>query len=213
MAFFNDFKEIFSNAAQSVSNKTRGGVETARLAGESRSAANDLASVYEQIGRTYIDGMGRDSAALRELCDRALELRERIEQLERQRMQLRNQNRCPSCGAAVVRDARFCSSCGRRMPEAAPEAEEAPSPDDVRYCPECGAMLRDGERFCAVCGFDNAPQQADDAQADDSHIRSEEPSGQSADAAPVEARISIPIYTHPATDSSADEAPDDFEAD
>lgn len=213
MAFFNDFKEIFSNAAQSVSNKTRGGVETARLAGESRNAANDLASVYEQIGRSYVDSMGRDSAALKELCDRALELRERIEQLERQRMQLRNQNRCPSCGAAVGRDARFCSNCGRRMPEAAPEAEEAPSLDDVRYCPECGAMLRDGERFCAVCSFDSAPQQTDDAQNEDTRAESGETSGQSDDAEPREVRISIPIYTRPATDSNADEAPDDFEAD
>lgn len=209
MAFFNDFKEIFTSAAQSVSSKTKGSVETARLAGESRSAANDLSSVYEQIGRTYVDSMGKDSAALKELCDRALELRQHIEQLERQRMQLRNQNRCPSCGAAMSKDARFCSNCGRRMPEAAPEAEEKPSLDDVRYCPVCGAMLKDGERFCAVCGSDGAQQPAD-AQPEP-----EQPASQAspADAQPEELRISIPIYTRPAAQDNADEAPDDFEAD
>lgn len=211
MAFFNDFKEIFASAAQSVTSKTKGGVETARLAGESRSAANDLSAVYEQIGRTYVDSMGRDTPTLKELCDRALGLRERIEQLERQRMQLRNQNRCPSCGAAAGKDARFCSNCGRRMPEAAPEAEDASSLDDVRYCPECGAMLKDGERFCAVCGFDGAMQEpaientASEQPAEASVSNAKEPRS--------EMRISIPIYTRPSTDDDADEAPDDFEAD
>ena len=51
MAFFNEFKEKFNKAAQSVSNKTRESVEMTRLIGESRSVSGELTTLYEQIGR------------------------------------------------------------------------------------------------------------------------------------------------------------------
>ena len=165
MAFFNDFKELFTNAAQSVSNKTRDGVEITRINSESRAVANDLASVYEEIGRIYVDSEGRAAGELSPLCARALELRERLEALERQRMQIRNQNRCPACGAIAAKEARFCSACGRRMPEPAPEQESPSALEDVHYCPECGAMRKEGDKFCAVCGSsyeqERAPEPAE----------------------------------------------------
>jgi len=186
MAFFNDFKELFASAAQSVSNKTRDGVEISRLSGESRSVANELAALYEQIGRLYVDSEGRNTDEIAPLCFKALELRERLETLARQKMQLRNQIRCPACGAVAAKEARFCANCGRRMPEPEPEAEAAPSMEDVCYCPECGAMKGDKDRFCAVCGSSFDPAQARPAPA-----------------RPAPA----PVY------DNSDEAPDDFEAD
>ena len=193
MAFFNDFKELFSSAAQSVSNKTRDSVESARLAGESRSAANELSSVYEQLGRLYVDSEGGDSAGLTALCAKAMELREKLEMLERQRMQLRSQNRCPACGAVSAKDARFCASCGRRMPEAAPEAEAAPAMENVQYCPKCGAMMKDGDAFCALCGFGGADEPEEEKKPEVFEVKMVRPKPIAAD--------------------DSDEAPDDFEAD
>lgn len=186
MAFFNDFKELFANAAQSVTNKTKDGMEISRIAGESRSIANELAGIYEQIGRLYVDSEGRNSEEMAPLCEKALELRERLETLERQKLQIRNQNRCPACGAVAAKDARFCSACGRRMPEPTPEPESAPSVEDVCYCPECGAMKKDEDRFCAVCGHSY--------------------DGKGEPVSPVKS-ASAPVQ------DDADEAPDDFEAD
>ena len=192
MAFFNDFKELFTSAAQSVSSKTRDGVENARIAGECRSVSNELSAVYEQIGRLYVESEGKDSASLTALCAKAVELRDKLEALERQRMQLRNQNRCPACGAASAKDARFCASCGRRMPEAAPETEAAPAVENVRYCPECGAMLQDGEKFCAMCGFGG---------------EAEKPAAE-----PEIFEVKM-VRPRPIAVDDGDEAPDDFEAD
>ena len=190
MAFFNEFKEKFNKAAQSVTSKTKDSVEITRLSGESRSIANELATLYEQIGRCYVDSKGRDLEALEPLCARVEELRDRLEALERQRMQLKNQNRCPACGAVMPKNARFCSSCGRRMPEEAPEPERAPAAAELSYCPECGAMRKEGDAFCDVCG-----RSFDEGEA----------------AAPAEA---APAKRAPAPeDENADEAPTDFEAD
>ena len=188
VAFFNDFKEIFTNAAQSVTNKTKDSVEITRLSSESRNIAGEIESLYREIGRTYVDSKGTDSAALEALCAKVDDLRDRLEALERQKLLLRNQNRCPSCGAVMAKGARFCSNCGSRMPEPAPEPEPAPNANAI-YCPECGAMCKDEDEFCGVCGR---------------NLR-EEPE----EAAPVNAPAA---EADSAAEDSADEAPTDFDA-
>lgn len=195
MAFFNDFKDLFTSAAQSVSNKTRDGVESARIAGECRGIANDLANLYEQIGRSYVDSKGADSDTMNALCARAMELRERLEALERQRLMMKNQYRCPSCGAAAAKDARFCSACGRRMPDEAPAREVSSPAEQAQYCPECGAMRAGGDRYCPVCGHGTA------AEAD------EKP----AETQPEVFEVKMVRPKPPA--AADDEAPADFEAD
>lgn len=160
MAIFNEFKEKFNRAAQSVSSKTRDGMEISRLSGESRRFSGEIHSLYEQIGRIYVDTRGTDAVALAPLCARAEELKQRLEEVERQKMQIKNQNRCPACGSVMPKNARFCSACGRRMPEPAAEPEAAPEVADVAYCPECGAMIPDGEEYCAVCGRSRNAQDA-----------------------------------------------------
>lgn len=165
MAFFNEFKEKFNKAAQSVSSKTRDSVELTRLIGESRNISGELNSLYAQIGRTYVDCKGADTAALASLCAQVESLRERLDELERQRLQLKNQNRCPACGAAMSRDARFCSSCGQRMPEPEPEFTPAPEAEETLYCPVCGAMRQAEDAFCGVCGHSFGEEPADAAPA------------------------------------------------
>lgn len=186
MAFLNEFKEKFNKAAQSVTSKTKDSVEITRLSGESRGIANELTSLYEQIGRIYVDSKGNDGESLAALCARAEELRNRLEDLERQRMQLKNQNRCPACGAVMGKSARFCSNCGRRMPEPAPEPEAAPEAD-LSYCPECGAMRKEDDKFCDVCGHSYAE---------------------------TEPEAEAPAAVRPAAEPEADgdEAPTDFDA-
>ena len=203
MAFLNEFKEIFNKAAQSVTSKTKDSVEISRLSGESRSIAGELATLYEQIGRCYVDSKGSDLDALEPLCARVEELRERLEELERQRMQLKNQNRCPACGAVMPKNARFCSSCGRRMPEEAPEQESAPVAAEASYCPECGAMRGEGDAFCDVCGYNYAGGEAETPATSATG---------DAYAGGVKISPARPAPAAPA-DDGADEAPTDFEAD
>lgn len=188
MAFFNEFKKKFNEAAQSVTSKTKDGMEITRLASESRGINNEILTLHEQIGRIYVESKGTDYEALAPLCARVEELKQRLEELDRQKMQIRNQNRCPACGAGMPRNARFCSSCGRRMPENAPDAEPAPSMEDVSYCPDCGAMRKGEDGFCAVCGHSY-----------DAPAGKEEPK-----------IITRPIFVR--SEDSSDEAPTDYDA-
>ncbi len=47
---------------------------------------------------------------------------------------------CPSCGAAVAANSKFCNECGYKMVE-----------DKIR-CPQCGALLGANSKFCNECG-------------------------------------------------------------
>ena len=137
MAFFNDIKEKVNKAAQSVSNKTKDSMGISRLSGESRSVSAELDGLFAQVGRTYVESNGEAIESLKALCERAAELKARLEEIDAQILQLKNQNVCPSCGAVMTLDARFCSNCGAKMPEppvVEPEpeapAEEEPAAEE-----------------------------------------------------------------------------------
>lgn len=124
MAFINEFKEKFSKAAQSVSSKTKEGMEITRLSGEARSIGSELSSLYEKIGRLFVESKGTDYDGIAAIVARVQELQERQEEIQAKKMQLKRQYPCPMCGTVVQRGARFCSGCGRQLIE--PEAAENP---------------------------------------------------------------------------------------
>ncbi|MCX7600221.1 MAG: zinc-ribbon domain-containing protein, partial [Armatimonadetes bacterium] len=49
---------------------------------------------------------------------------------------------CPNCSAAVPREARFCTQCGKRLK----------STQQAATCPKCGERLPAGAKFCPECG-------------------------------------------------------------
>jgi uncharacterized paraquat-inducible protein A len=59
-------------------------------------------------------------------------------------------NKCPHCGNDVASGAKFCRSCGERIPEQQPAAQSPIS--NVMTCPECGASLSSNAKFCSGCG-------------------------------------------------------------
>lgn len=71
---------------------------------------------------------------------------------------------CPSCGAFLPEDKKFCGDCGAAMgpatspsPQSRPreprrETPARPERMDLRTCQTCGAALSTGARFCRQCG-------------------------------------------------------------
>lgn len=155
MDFFNDLGRKFTQAARSVQAFTRDGVENSRLSSDLRSAQSELEQRYAELGKAYYESLGSPDAEVPlALIDRVRAALARVDELTLQRDR---RVRCPGCGAVQPPEARFCSNCGKRMPEDAPALDE-PAPDDAEYCPECGAMRRDDDAYCAVCGRSFAPE-------------------------------------------------------
>ena len=154
MDFFNDLGKRFSSVAKTVTEKTRDSVEVSRLAGDLRTQKNALEQLYVELGKVcYALRMGEDAdpKLAEQLAESIRRTRERIEELTAQRDALRDVKRCLSCGAVMPKNAKFCSNCGKRLPEDSPQLD-ADNPADVEYCPDCGAQRISDESFCAVCG-------------------------------------------------------------
>ncbi len=55
---------------------------------------------------------------------------------------------CPSCGAKVDPDSKFCLACGAKLEAPAPQPEEKTD----RFCPSCGTKVDAASNFCPNCG-------------------------------------------------------------
>lgn len=61
---------------------------------------------------------------------------------------------CEGCGLPLEEDARFCSSCGRKVPEEGGDTREdgATNPAALVFCATCSAPIPQGSAFCERCG-------------------------------------------------------------
>ena len=190
MEFFNDLSKRFSNVAKTVSEKTKDSVEVTRIANDLRIQKNSLEQLYSELGKVcYALRMGEAGAApeqAEQLANRISSVKARIEELSAQRDAIRDVRRCPGCGAVSTKEARFCASCGRRLPEDAPVPEAM---DKAEYCPDCGAQRTGEERFCAVCGKSfvepdeaaSAPKDAPEAKPVAFNVEEPEDAGEDAE--------------------------------
>jgi hypothetical protein len=159
MDFFNGIGKKFTHAARTVQELTREGVEGSRLALDLRSARGELDRQLADLGRAYYEWITEGVSEVPEdLIARVGASMEHIESLMAQKERSRPHARCPGCGFVQAENARFCSNCGRRMPEDAPEPVAAE--EDTEYCAECGAMRHGSSIYCSVCGHSFDPQEA-----------------------------------------------------
>jgi len=151
MDFFGDLGRKFSHAARAVTERTRESVENTKLSVDLRAARAELESRLADLGRAYYDSVVVEGCPVPEsLLLRVRESMAQVEALEGQRDRANRQCRCPACGSVQGAEARFCSNCGRPMPEAAPAEPEIE--DDEEFCESCGAVRQGESRYCAVCG-------------------------------------------------------------
>ena len=196
MDFFNDLSKKFSHAARTVQERTRDSVESTRLSMDLRAVNSELEKNYTALGRAYYESLTVEGAIVpEELIHRVHNCLVQIENLTALRDRARQQSRCPSCGSVQPEGSRFCAHCGRPMPEAAPEMQEAPAYDDAQFCESCGAMREGAARFCAVCGH---AFEAEDQQPALPVSAAEQPAAESAPAAPFDEPLEEPEDTNSA---------------
>lgn len=158
MDFLNEFSKRFTSVARSVTEKNKEGAEVTRLNGELKDAQAALEQLYARYGRLcYLRRSGGGDAQAEEALAVRIQAGElQVDELTLRRDAAREFKRCLSCGAVHPKEAKFCSACGKRLPD------EAPKPEPVaegEYCPTCGAQREGGEPRCPVCGayFDATP--------------------------------------------------------
>lgn len=113
----------------------------------------EINNIFISVGRKlYADDCGNEKfkTVFGEVTSKEAKLAELKKQLE---LLESGAVPCPSCGAAVQKDAASCESCGAEFAAEPQSAEvEIVNAEPVNVCPNCGAAYDSDAKFCNQCG-------------------------------------------------------------
>lgn len=146
MGFLDNIGKTMSKAGQSIAQKSKDVVDTAKLNSAISDEQKKITTAYEQIGKLYVERHSDSPEPdFVEYLDAIKASEAAIEECQQKLKDLKGVTLCPACGAEVNADSMFCPSCGNRMHTEQPKAQEP-------TCPNCGAVLTPGSKFCTSCG-------------------------------------------------------------
>lgn len=146
MEFFNGLGKKLVQKTRSSSAKGREETEQGQQTTDLQNARENLEHALDRLSRAY------DQSAIPDLIRRVREAQELVDALKAQQERAAEMIRCPNCGTMQTQNARYCSNCGRPMPEKGLEDTEEGPNADLEYCPDCGALRQDDAKYCAICG-------------------------------------------------------------
>lgn len=162
MAFFNDLGKKVSQMGQITIQKTKDYADIAKINSGISDEEKRIENLYKQIGKQYVETHKTDfEPEYAEMIGQLEEARVRIEELKNQIQSIKGVVRCPNCGAEVVNNSLFCSSCGTKIEykqeenkeEATePQAETVETAPAKKFCGKCGTEIEADAEFCPSCG-------------------------------------------------------------
>lgn len=143
MAFLDDFGKSISGAGQTAVQQAKDVADITRLIALVNENKSRISTINRQIGEKYYE-LYREAAGAEfaDLVRKETELLSENADLEEQLMLLRGQQKCPSCGTIISKDATFCSHCGQKIVS-----------QGMKECPHCGKVIREDSAFCTQCGY------------------------------------------------------------
>lgn len=143
MAFLDDFGKSISGAGQTAVQQAKDVADITRLVALVNENKSRISTINRQIGEKYYE-LYREAAGAEfaDLVRKETELLSENADLEEQLMLLRGQQKCPSCGTIISKDATFCSHCGQKIVS-----------QGMKECPQCGKVIREDSAFCTQCGY------------------------------------------------------------
>lgn len=158
------FKETLMNLADKVGDTVDKGInkgkesynkmaEKARVNKEIKTLNTEIDAILLSVGRKLFAENSENEQFKAEFGEVTLKESE-LEKLKKQLEVLESgADPCPSCGAAVQKDAVTCGSCGEKLVEEPQSAEaEVVEAVPVKTCANCGAEIDESAKFCNQCG-------------------------------------------------------------
>lgn len=152
MSFFDDLGKKISSASQEAIAKTKDFADIAKLNSNISDEERKMNAAYIEIGKTYFENHASDFENCYEAQFTTIkEAKEKIEDLERQIIEIKGVIKCPKCGAEVPKTATVCPICNAEI------VNEIKVPCEVvediqKKCPECGEVVNEDATFCMKCG-------------------------------------------------------------
>lgn len=155
MDFFDNLGKKINDVSQTTIQKTKQIADIAKINALISDEERHENEAYTMLGKAFFEKHQEDEnvdESIKEAFDAVSTAKKNIADYEAQLIAIKNEGKCPKCGAEVDKDAKFCPSCGAQMPEK-PVEEPKEEPKPVKpVCAKCGAVLEEGQKFCMVCG-------------------------------------------------------------
>jgi len=159
------FLDKLNNIAKNVGDKANDTIEITKLNAKIVSEKAAITDLYKKLGEFYYEkhaqgeAVSPDAEELFAAVDASNKL---IEEAKAQIESIKAESApiipvsaepaaeapqqgavCPACGSINSADTKFCSQCGTKMEQSAPQA---------KFCPNCGTQAENGVKFCCQCG-------------------------------------------------------------
>lgn len=143
MTFFDEIGKSISGAGQNAVRQAKDVAEITRLSAAISENRNRIADINRQIGEQYFSlHLDDPEEEFAEQIENEKRMIAESEELQDQLLQLKGQQKCPSCGAILSKDDVFCAACGSKI-----------IPKGMKECPQCGKIMKEDSAFCTQCGF------------------------------------------------------------
>jgi len=160
--FAGDAGDAISKGAKNVTDSSKKMVEKTKLKNKISKLEEDIEKKYTEIGKQYFKvNSANPSEEYADMVNFIVESQNKISEIQAEIVAMDNKYICPTCGAGIPENAKFCSSCGAKFEKPVP-AETSSS-----KCPKCGADIESGAKFCTACGAkfdDNETVSSDDIE-------------------------------------------------
>lgn len=149
MAFLDDIDRKLSQFGKSAIKKTKDVSDSMKLSSAIQTEEQNQEEVYKKIGRyIYENYAEKIDNQIKEWCIQIQDSNEQILKYKEQISMLKGTVICPSCGASIQADSRFCNVCGQQI-----EVNNAGMrTNQKRRCTLCGCELDADAIFCTNCG-------------------------------------------------------------
>lgn len=161
MGFLEDLGKKVADAGQKTMQKTKEMSDVTRLELLAKKEEGKLTQLYSQIGKLYVELHSDDFEEMfAELIGQVKDAGQTIQSYRQQIEEIKSSGdkkeeeaisgrRCPNCGVPITEGRRFCTSCGKPVPQ---EEEKSAKETVGKVCSNCGAVLADDALFCEKCG-------------------------------------------------------------
>ena len=138
-----------SKGAKNVTDSSKKMVEKTKLKNKISKLEEDIEKKYTEIGKQYFKVNSQNPAEeYADMVNFIIESQNKINEIQAEIIAMDNKYICPTCGAGIPENAKFCSSCGAKFEK--PVSDN--SAETSSKCPKCGADIESDAKFCTACG-------------------------------------------------------------
>lgn len=172
MSFLDKVGKVFSDATNTVVEKTKSSTDNIRLNGQINEEERKINEAYMQIGKKYLELHQLDAEPeFQEMLSAMAESRRKIGEYQAQIRKNKHVILCANCNEEIPETVLYCTSCGAENPvgkRLAKEREEreaaeraaaeraaanaVPPAASAMVCKVCGKPYVLGDKFCTHCG-------------------------------------------------------------